>query len=141
MIEGFYWPAAAADAEAAAAEEVRRLLKTPLRSSALDPGSCFDPWLLFTSIFGADASFDECAIAVLEDLEKMTDRRCDLAGLMFREMLCKARLCEYEESPHACRATSAFRPLLSELLARWREFASMKTGFHEGNGRNLRQSA
>lgn len=90
-------------------------------------GECFDPWLLFPSLYGTYSSeFDVLAVAVLEDVRDMTHKRDDLASEMFREILCTSNLCDYGTSPRVCFASSAFAPLLPVLIERWKEYAAIR---------------
>ena len=90
-------------------------------------GECFDPWDMFPSLYDPYSSeFDDLAIAVLEDVINRSYLRVDLAGEMFREMLCTSGLCEYGTSPRTCWAETAFAPLLPKLIERWREYAAIR---------------
>jgi hypothetical protein len=90
-------------------------------------GECFDPWDLFPCLYGSYSSaFDDMALEVLSDIRDGTHNRTDLAGEMFREMLCTLGLCDYGTSPRVCFASGGFKDQLPSLIARWREYARIK---------------
>lgn len=116
-----------AEQEEAAIAVLQHLLSLPdrPRHENYDEGTCFDPWDLFDCFYGSYSSeFDDMAIDVLEDVRDGTHRRSDLAGEMFREVLCKRGLCEYGTSPRVCFPCEPFKALLPELIARWRVYRS-----------------
>ena len=93
---------------------------------AYSDGECFDPWDLFPCLYGSYSSaFDDMAIEVLSDIRDGTHNRTDLAGEMFREILCTAGLCDYGTSPRVCFASSTFKPRLPQLIDRWREYSAI----------------
>lgn len=118
-------PCQKADREAA--ERVQALLAKP------DAYDCytmsdeeFDPWALFPSFLGSySAAFDDLAIDVLERIQEPRADGETLAHEMFREMLCTANLCDYGTSPRVCFPTNNFRPLLPELIERWKRYRAM----------------
>lgn len=96
-------------------------LPLPLDESELGVDDVFDPWNLFPSLYGSYSNdFDLCAIQVLEDLRDGTDHRDDLAGAMFREMLCTSHLCWFGSSPRVCGPISGFKDLLPGLIDKWK---------------------
>lgn len=113
------------DKDAAAA--VARMLEKPAPPAGeemYDHAAHFDPWDLFPSLYGTYSSdFDELALDVLTDVRDRTFHRDDLAGKMFREMLCTAGLCAYGTSPRTCFPTPEFEPLLPRLVEKWAEYA------------------
>lgn len=87
----------------------------------------FDPWSLFPCLLGSYSSaFDDLAIDVLTDLRDGTFRREDLAGQMFREMLCTSDLCDYGTSPRVCFPTTPFKAVLPELISKWEDYRRAK---------------
>lgn len=87
-------------------------------------GECFNPWKLFPAVYGTYSSaFDDMALAVLTDLNERAFNATDLAGEMFREMLCTAGFCDYGTSPRTCFATTTFTVRLPRLIERWREYS------------------
>jgi hypothetical protein len=87
-------------------------------------GQCFCPWDLFPSLYGSySKAFDDLALAVLADIRDGTHWRDDLAGEMFREMLCTTGLCDYGTSPRTCFASPGFARLLPSLVDRWADYA------------------
>lgn len=110
-----------------AAERVQALLAKP---DAYDRYTLsdqdFDPWQLFPSLLGCySAAFDDLAIDVLERIQTLREEGETLAHEMFREMLCTANLCDYGTSPRVCFPTSNFRPLLPELIERWKRYRAI----------------
>lgn len=119
------------EAEDAAAEKVRAELAKPLAECRDDIGddSFFDPWRLFPALYGSYSNdFDDMAITVLQNIADNGERQEALAHQMFREMLCASDLCNYGTSPRACFATSAFKAILLELLAKWRAYYAVQWG-------------
>lgn len=92
----------------------------------------FDPWSDLLPVFYGtyDGDFDACAIQVLEELrdENFMNRRRDLGAEMFREVLCTSGLCTYGTSPRGCFPEAEFRPLLSDLVEKWKRFALVQWG-------------
>lgn len=107
-------------------EQLKRELAKPTvppGDGMFDHDDHFVPWRLFPSVYGHySAAFDEMALAVLADIQAGTFNRRDLASEMFREMLCKADLCEYGTSPRVCFPTEEFKAVLPELIERWAQY-------------------
>lgn len=118
-------------AEREACEKVAAALVLPLPQDgdALGCEGEFDPWQLFSSVYGSyDSGFDKLAIEVLEDVQNGTHTRQDLASRMFREMLCTAHLCDYGTSPRVCFPNAEFKTLLPELIEKWRAYSMIAWG-------------
>lgn len=114
--------------ERKAGEAVDALLaKPPIPADRLySDGECFDPWDLFPCLYGSySKAFDDLALEVLTDIRDGTFNRNDLAGEMFREMLCTTGLCDYGTSPRVCFASGTLKPRLSALIERWREYSEI----------------
>lgn len=114
--------------EQKALADVEALLALPTvpEGGMYSAGECFDPWDLFPALYGSYSSeFDDLALAVLADIRDRTHNRTDLAGEMFREMLCTRGLCDYGTSPRACFAAEGFKKQLPRLIERWREFSEI----------------
>ena len=104
-----------------AAMMVTSWLAKPIQESQfVCKDSDFDPWGDL-GMYGAYSSeFDDLAIAVLEDLQNNTHQCRGLAAEMFREILCFKWLCDYGTSPRTCFPTPEFRPMLPELIEKWK---------------------
>lgn len=85
----------------------------------------FDPWAIFPVFGGYSSDFDECAIDVLTEILTGEKKRHDLGAEMFREMLCHLDLCDYGTSPRYCFATPEFKPLVSDLIEKWRRHSAI----------------
>jgi hypothetical protein len=116
-----YW----IDKQRKAADQVMFLLNKPLaESSDVQSTDDFDPWDLFPSLYGTyDSAFEECAIAVLEEIVSKTKVRDDLASEMFREMLCTSDLCDYGSSPRVCFSTVDFEKVLPAFIEKWKAYS------------------
>lgn len=113
-----------------AAEKVAELIKLPV-ADELDQTECernFDPWEIFPVYGTYSSDFDECAIAVLEELRDGKKVRDDLGAEMFREMLCRMELCDYGSSPRVCFPTTGFKEVLPAFIDKWKEFSAMVWG-------------
>ena len=120
-----------AQREKAAAEKVRSLLDLPMPTDrhCLGAEGEFDPWQIFPAIYGSYcASFDRCAIEVLTEIQVNYRVREDLGADMLREMLCVSDLCNYGTSPRVCFPTTYFKPLIPELIEKWRTWAALSWG-------------
>lgn len=118
--------------EREAIEKLQKLLARPLPGG---PASCednvedFNPWAMFPSFYGNyGGEFDECALAVLNELLTGDKKRHDLGAEMFREALCNAHLCDYGTSPRVCFPTQGFKALLPALITRWKEYSEAHWG-------------
>lgn len=113
-----------------AAAKVRAIIDLPLPDDGmLGFAGEFDPWEVFPALYGSYSSeYDQCALAVLSELQADTVVRHDLGAEMLREMLCRADLCDYGTSPRACFPTQQFRALLPELIEKWRAYAALQWG-------------
>ena len=117
--------------EREAAERVSAELSKPDAAYHDDLGQddVFNPWRLFPALFGSYASdFDDCAIDVLSEILEGEKKREDLGAEMFREMLCRADLCDYGSSPRVCFPTPAFKMQLPALIHRWKAYRKMQWG-------------
>ncbi len=78
-----YWLERLTDTKvlAACAELSEMLAKPTVPEDGMHSGGeCFEPWDLFRCVYGSYSSeFDEMAIAVLNDIEKKTYQRTDIA--------------------------------------------------------------
>lgn len=111
-----------------AAEKVAAILALPISTDGMGSvGEIFDPWDLFPCLYGSySGEFDQCAIDVLTEVLEGEKRRDDLGAEMFREMLCRANLCDYGSSPRVCFPTTKFKEILPELIAKWREYSAVR---------------
>lgn len=119
----------------AAACQVQTLLDKPLPKQG-EPltDEHGNPWDLFPAVYGTySSSFDDCAINVLQELIHGEKDRDDLGAEMFREFLCTAGLCNYGTSPRFCFPTQEFKPLLPQLLQRWRDYYRYQWGDENDN--------
>ena len=130
------------DLQKQAAERVAKELEKPDAVDRYEIGceDTFDPWELFPCVYGVYSSeFDDMALEVLEALLHASEGRWDeatamrrkesLAHEMFREMLCKAELCDYGTSPRVCFANhDTFAPLLPKLIEKWRTYYNVEWG-------------
>lgn len=112
----------------AAAKVIAEMAKPMPVADCLGDADAFDPWELFPFYGTYDSEFDECAIAVLKELQTGTKERRDLASDMFREILCNLDLCEYGSSPRVCFPTKWFGDCLSELIEKWGQFSKLHWG-------------
>lgn len=113
--------------ERKAVDELSRLLALPIpdENNPLDCDDEFDPWRLFPCLFGSYSSaFDSMALDVLVSIRDGELGNETLAHEMFREMLCTSGLCDYGTSPRTCFPSPSFRPLLPDLIAKWKEYYS-----------------
>lgn len=117
-----------------AVDRVRAELAKPLPERDFGSVDEFDPWELFPSLYGSYSSdFDDMALDVLRTIQLASEDRWDdvferqaqetLAHQMFREMLCTADLCDYGTSPRVCFATTDFKEVLPELIAKWEVYS------------------
>lgn len=113
--------------EAEARAKLLAVLEKPFVAQPRDDGCTydedeFDPWQLFTDIYGSYSSeFDQCAIDVLSEMIDGKKKRHDLASEMFREMLCANDYCEYGTSPRAC-FWNHDKEILQQLIDRWMDY-------------------
>ena len=114
--------------EKKAAERIAALLALPLPAGQHECGmeGVFDPWDLFPLYGSYSDDFDQCAIAVLQQLQARQFGPADLAAQMFQEMLCNLHLCDYGTSPRCCFPTPEFRPLVPALLEKWIAFSRIQ---------------
>jgi hypothetical protein len=114
--------------ERKAAENLRVHLAKPIdEHNDMDDGVRFDPWEIVPWLYGTyGGDFDRCAIQVLEELRDGEKHRSDLGAEMFREMLCRAGLCDYGTSPRACFPTQQFASMLPELIDKWKAFSMVQ---------------
>lgn len=115
--------------EREAAERLEALLARPLScdNQTVDSDD-FDPWEPFP-VYGCYSSdFDECALDVLREIQSGNKVRDDLGAEMFREMLCKAELCDYGTSPRVCFPTRRFQQMLPEFIEKWSAYSAMMWG-------------
>jgi hypothetical protein len=109
--------------QSGAAKKVADELSKPFDDGEMSSGEFFDPWSIFPCFYGSySADFDWCAIGVLEGLVDADKAVWDLPSHMFREVLCTSDLCDYGSSPRACFATSYFKALLPEFIAKWKGY-------------------
>ena len=114
--------------EAAARVEAEMAKRLPEYDGDLGD-DVFDPWSLFPCLYGIyNSEFDELAIDVLAGLRDKRFARDDLAGEMFREMLCTAELCDYGTSPRVCFTTPDFKELLPRLIEMWKSYRNVMWG-------------
>ena len=100
-----------------------------LKEEINKPDDEFDPWELFPSLYGVYSSeFDDCALAVLNELITRRVYRCDLGAEMFKELLCTAGLCNYGTSPRGCFPIEEFKPFLRPLIERWETYYTRQWG-------------
>ena len=113
-----------------AGEKLATLLALPMPEYPEEMGSegLFDPWSIFPLYGNYDSAFDECALAVLSELQSGDKLRDDLGAEMFREMLCNLHLCEYGTSPRVCFPTPKFREMLPDFAAKWAAFSKLQWG-------------
>jgi len=122
--------------ERGAAKKVSDALKKPTAleyearefangNRSLDSSEAFDPWEDVVSFCHGSycGDFDKCAIETLTDIRDGTIERRDLASRMFREHLCTLHLCDYGSSPRACFPTTDFKPLMNDLIDKWRQYS------------------
>ena len=118
-----------------AAKAVFAQLAKPLPKDEHDlHDATFDPWELFPAVYGGySQAFDDMALEVLQSIQLAAEGRWDdidyeretLAHELFREMLCTADLCEYGSSPRTCFGTEAFKPVLPDLIEKWRAYSAI----------------
>jgi len=114
-----------------ASKKVKEALALPLPELEIDCGceGFFDPWEIFPCFYGSySGEFDAMAIKVLTRLRDGVFEREDLACEMFREYLCVMGLCDYGTSPRVCFPTMEFRPLLPDLIDKWRAYSLVRWG-------------
>ena len=123
-----------------AAAKVAAELVKPLPDDKHEIGGddTFDPWALFPCFYGSYSSeFDETALEVLHNLQCARDGYWESQTLetlphhMFREVLCRANLCDYGASPRVCFATPNFGQMLDELSEKWAAFSAIQWGVRE----------
>lgn len=115
----------------AAGEELAALLAKPMPQEEYDIGNVdmFNPWDLFPALYGSyGGEFDQCAIAVLEELRDGRKERRDLGAEMLREMLCSMGLCNYGTSPRVCFPEPVFAEMLPTLIEKWRAYSLLQWG-------------
>lgn len=115
-------------AEREAAERLEAELNKPMPAYDGEVGmeGFFDPWGIFPIYGSYSSEFDECAIAVLSELQRNVKERDDLGAEMFREMLCKLELCSYGSSPRVCFPTSRVRALLPRWIDQWKTYSALQ---------------
>ena len=104
------------------------LLPLPDDEYSITAVGTFYPWHVFGMYGTYSYEFDDMAIDVLEELREGVKRRTDLGAEMFREILCRADLCEYGTSPRVCFPTREFSAALPDLIDRWQAFSKLQWG-------------
>jgi len=114
-----------------AVSRVRNALSLPLPEDEHSMGveGYFDPWEIpgLSAVYGSyDQRFDD---AMLEVLVSTRDgefhNASDLHHDIFREMLCRAGLCDYGTSPRVCFPTQQFKEVLPTLIDKWRAYSQI----------------
>ena len=136
-----------AECKEAAVAKVRVEVAKPIADEReLCCDETFDPWALFPAVYGSySADFDWTMLDVLRSLDLAARDDWDaaialqrdetLAHHIFREMLCTANLCDYGTSPRVCFATTPFREVLAELIAKWEAYSRMQWGERDSDTR------